>query len=149
MAVFMEPLAAVLFSFLSICRASIARLCLAACSGLRVTMIFPGNGSLSTTHAQDLERCQPGLHNKELTSPCPKLCGTQVTLGMHAISEAIHFLQALPAPVASINPELCVYAGSSGQFSGHCPPATAKLYMLCSQHLERTRRHPAPGGCHH
>ncbi|KAF6109675.1 hypothetical protein HJG60_010906 [Phyllostomus discolor] len=81
-------------------------------------MIFPGNGSLSTTHAQDLERCQLGLHNKELTSPHHQLCGTQVTLGMHAISEATHFLQAFPALVASIT-QSCVYLqGAPGSSPG-------------------------------
>lgn len=62
-------------------RPSVTEPCRAFCSGSIATLTCLGDGPLSTTHAQDLERCQPS--QKELTRPHHEPRGSKLLSDAH------------------------------------------------------------------
>lgn len=129
----MRPIAAP-FPFLTARRAPIAKLCPASHGhcGLTVTTVFPGDNSLSTTHAQDLEGCQLGLHSKELiTPPRPAWEGSECWVSLS--SAAVYPLQASAAPAAS-TAQGCVCMGIEEREALQAVPTSRCTAVLCFPH---------------
>lgn len=98
-----------------------------------VTTVFPGDGSLSTTHAPDLEGCQPGLHNRVNQSPPrPAQVGSDCGDG--------HPRQASAAPAASTTRAVCVQGARAAPRAVPTGRCTA---VLCSPHSTWHMRLPS------